>query len=495
VNLDLPDRPGPVLSCAVYHGGPAKVLDAFWKDTGRPTELPPWVFRLWASGNEWNTQAQVLRQAELHRSHGIPLGVMVVEAWSDESTYTVFRDAQYEVRQDGAPQSLHDFTFPADGAWPDPVGMVNQLHAADVKLILWQVPIIKVADDSLPQTKAHAMSAMRENILVRVRDPDGRLVPYRNRGWWFPGGLLPDLSDPRAARWWTDRRRYLVDEIGVDGFKTDGGEHAWGSDLVYLDGTNGTMRNNEYPRHYVAAYGDLLASNGKARVTFSRAGFTGSQVNGAFWAGDERSTWEAFRWSMLAGLNAAASGVIYWGWDIAGFSGPIPDAELYVRAMAASVFVPVMQYHSEYNHHRLPSRDRTPWNIAQRTGGAALLDEVRRLVNLRERLVPYLTKETKAAILSGRPLMCPLYFDHPDDRRAWTVTQWYLGRDLLVAPVLEPHRAEWETFLPAGRWVHAWTGARVSGGCVVTSPAPRDQIPIYVPEASWANGLRTLFNP
>ena len=29
---------------------------------GRPEELPDWVFRLWASGNEWNTQAEVLRQ-------------------------------------------------------------------------------------------------------------------------------------------------------------------------------------------------------------------------------------------------------------------------------------------------------------------------------------------------------------------------------------------------------------------------------------------------
>ena len=35
------------------------------------------------------------------------------------------------------------------------------------------------------------------------------------------------------------------------------------------------------------AYGDLLRSAGKAPVTFSRAGFTGSQAHGAFWAGDD----------------------------------------------------------------------------------------------------------------------------------------------------------------------------------------------------------------
>ncbi|MCY7405583.1 MAG: hypothetical protein LH475_13345 [Cryobacterium sp.] len=52
----------------------------------------------------------------------------------------------------------------------------------------------------------------------------------------------------------------------------------------------------------------------------------------------------------------------------AGFAGEIPDAELYLQAMAASAFVPIMQYHSEFNHHRTPSVDRTPWNIAERTG-------------------------------------------------------------------------------------------------------------------------------
>ena len=50
---------------------------------------------------------------------------------------------------------------------------------------------------------------------------------------------MPDLTDERAARWWTEKRRYLVDEVGIDGFKTDGGEHAWGRELRYLDGRSG----------------------------------------------------------------------------------------------------------------------------------------------------------------------------------------------------------------------------------------------------------------
>src|SRR5690606_37222166 len=302
-------------------------------------------------------------------------------------------------------------------------------------------------------------AAIRDNVLIREEAPDGSLRPYRNRGWWFPLGLMPDLTDERAAHWWTEKRRYLVEELGIDGFKTDGGEHAWGRELVYLDGRRGDEKNNLFPVHYAKAYGDLLRRSGKAPVTFSRAGFTGSQAHGAFWAGDENSTWEAFRWSLTAGLTAAASGIVHWGWDFAGFSGEIPSAELYLRSAAAAAFVPIMQYHSEFNHHRTPSRDRTPWNIAQQHGDDRVIPEFRRIVELRERLVPYPAASARSAIADGAPLMRPLFFDFADDERLWGhPLQWMLGTDLLISPVTEEGATRWRSALPAGDWVDAWTG-------------------------------------
>ncbi|MBN9181837.1 MAG: glycosyl hydrolase family 31, partial [Microbacterium sp.] len=323
------------------------------------------------------------------------------------------------------------------------------------------------------------------DVLIREPDPRGGTRPYRNRGWWFPLALMPDLTDERAARWWIEKRRYLVEEIGVDGFKTDGGEHAWGSELVYLDGRRGDEKNNTFPVGYGSAYGALLASAGKAPVTFSRAGFTGSQAHGAFWAGDERSTWDAFRWSMHAGLSAASSGIVYWGWDIAGFSGEIPDAELYVRAAQASTFVPIMQYHSEFNHHRLPSGDRTPWNIAARTGDDRVIPVFRRYARLRERLVPYLAAAAAAAVSTDRPLMRPLFFEWPDDAAVWSApTQWLLGDDLLVAPVLAPGLVRSDVYLPAGTWHDVWTGEILEGGRTVSVPVPFDRIPVFTRDAS-----------
>ncbi|HEY2642756.1 MAG TPA: TIM-barrel domain-containing protein [Galbitalea sp.] len=470
---------------AFYDGAPREVLDAFLADVGRPQELPSWVFRLWASSNEWNTQTEVMKQVDLHREHDIPVGSVVIEAWSDESTFTAWRDAQYVPSQDGSPLRLKDFSFPPDGAWSDPKGMTDELHARDVKLHLWQIPLLKMRPHPTGQAAADAAAAIRENVLIEELAPTGSLRPYRNRGWWFPLGLMPDLTDERAAAWWTEKRRYLVEEVGIDGFKTDGGEHAWGRDLRYLDGKHGDEGNNLFPVFYAKAFGDLLQSAGKAPVTFSRAGYSGSQAHGAFWAGDENSTWEAFRWSMLAGLSAASSGIVYWGWDIAGFSGEIPSAELYLRAAAASAFVPIMQYHSEFNHHRLPSRDRTPWNIAERSGDARVLPVFRRFAQMRERLVPYLAEQARLTIETSAPLMRPLYFDHPGDERVWDFpVQWMLGDSILVAPVLEPGAESWRVYLPMGEWVDAFTGEAVLPG-VVERSTPIDELPVYVKASEW----------
>lgn len=485
--VDMDSAAETVLDLAIYDGTPTQVLHSFVTEVGCPTELPSWVFRLWASANEWNTQQKVMKQMDLHREHDIPVGSVVIEAWSDESTFTAWRDSQYSVTEDGAAHRLADFTYPAEGAWPDPKGMIDELHQREIKIHLWQIPLFKMRPHPQGQARADATAAIRDGVLVNEEAPDGSLRPYRNRGWWFPLGLMPDLTDDRAAKWWTEKRRYLVKEMGIDGFKTDGGEHAWGRDLRYLNGKHGDEGNALFPVHYTKVFGDLLESAGKAPVTFSRAGYTGSQAHGTYWAGDENSTWEAFRWSLFAGLSAASSGILYWGWDLGGFSGEVPDGELYLRSAAAAAFVPIMQYHAEFNHHRLPSGDRTPWNIAERNGDDRVLPIFRRFAKLRERLVPYLAREAHQFIDTGSPLMRPLYFDSPSDPAVWQrPLQWMLGNDILVAPVTEAGASEWSTYLPEGDWIDVWRGIPVRGGQVVVRPVPIDEIPLYVRAEAWA---------
>ena len=497
VEAALGGAPHERLELALYDGAPHEVLQAFGDEVGRAEELPAWVFRLWASGNEWNTQELVMARMDAHRDLDIPVGAIVIEAWSDEEGITIWRDAQYEVNLDGAPHSAEDFTYPAGGAWPDPKAMIDELHARGIKVLLWQIPLLKTEFDLGPEVPHDSQVLADGRAMVAaghaVREGDGS--PYHNRGWWFPQALMADLSTQEGRDWWTAKRRYLVEHFDVDGFKTDGGEHAWGDELRYGDGRRGDEGNNRYPVHYARAFGDLLRSAGKAPVTFSRAGFTGSQKHGIFWAGDESSTWQAFRSSVTAGITASASGIVYWGWDLGGFSGPVPEPELYVRAAAAAAFMPVMQYHSEFNHHQRPLRDRTPWHVAETHDAPEVVDQFREIAKLRERLVPYLVEQARRTIDTDRPLMRGLFFDWPDDARVWDWPgEFLLGDDLLVHPVTEPGVTTWETYLPAGEWVDVWSGEVFAGGQVVAREVPVPQVPVFCRADRWAT-LRETFHP
>lgn len=141
-----------------------------------------------------------------------------------------------------------------------------------------------------------------------------------------------------------------------------------------------------------------------------------------------------------------------------------------MRAAAASVFMPVMQYHSEFNHHQLPLKDRTPWNIAAQTGDETVIEDWRHLVKLREKLVPYLAESARIAVETDRPMMRPLFFDWPEDPEVWRYPyQFMCGDALLVSPVVEEGVDVWSTYLPAGDWVDVWSGEMVDGGRVIES--------------------------
>ncbi|MFZ5815041.1 MAG: TIM-barrel domain-containing protein [Bacillota bacterium] len=466
--LDLCLIPGPA---------PAEVLARFTRLTGK-AELPPaWAFGPWMSSNNWDSQAEVERQAELTRSLDIPATVLVVEQWSDEATFCLFNDAQYQPRPDGEPFAYADFTFPAWGRWPDPKGMVERLHQQGLKFILWTIPVWKAMNGI-----RHEQRDLDEAFLIErgyvVKNPDGS--PYRIPEGWFKGSLLIDFTHEDAVRWWLEKRRYLLDEVGLDGFKTDGGEHVWERELMFADGSRGDVGRNRYVNQYVGAtYRFVQERTGGQGVTFSRAGYTGAQAFPLHWAGDEASTWEALRASIIAGLNAGIAGISFWGWDLGGFSGDIPTAELYCRGAAMACFCPVMQYHAESKAQF--NQDRTPWNIAERTGRPEVLEAYRFLAHLRMNLLPYLYSEAIRSHRTGLPMMRPLWLVHPDDPAVATISdQYYLGQELLVAPVVEPGTRGRDLYLPAGEWYDLWTDRRVTGPCRIWWEAPWDRIPVFV---------------
>ncbi len=454
---------------------PLQIIAQFTQLTG-PAVLPPeWSFGLWMSGNEWNSQVRIEQEVRASLEHGIQPSVLVIEAWSDETTFYIWNDAEYSAKPGSSAPRYADFSFPADGKWHDPKGMVDWLHAQGIRVLLWQIPVMKTLDQPHPQHEADR--AYFEQSGFGVREADGSL--HKVRPFWFRGGYLWDVTNPAEREWWLNKRAYLLDEVGIDGFKTDGGEHLWGADTHFADGRTGAELWNDYPRLYTQAYYDF-ANQKREAITFSRAGFAGSQRSPLHWAGDENSTWDAFKHSILAGLSAGISGIPFWGWDFGGFSGEIPSAELYLRAAAMAVFCPVFQYHSEFNQHRQPGHDRTPWNIQERTGDERVLPIFRNLMQVRQHLMPYIWQEARHSASTGEPMMRALQLWHPEA----SPYQYFFGRDLLVCPVVDADVTRSALYLPPGQWRDIWTDLLYTGGTTIEINGSLERIPVFVRASS-----------
>ncbi len=457
---------GPVLlRDRLLTGTPDRMLADYLAMTG-PCVLPPqWAFGVWISGNGWNCDAEVDAQLAALKRFRYPASVMVLEQWSDERTFWRWHPEH----------------------WEDPAQTVKNIRAAGLHLLLWQIPVIKHEWDGEAgaELERDTEEAIRRGLAVRSADGS----PYRITENWFHHSLLPDFTNPETVAWWFSRRKYLLD-MGVEGFKTDGGEFLFENAARLHNGESGLAAHNLYPVQYARAYHDFLKENGVDGVTFSRAGFAGAQSVPVHWAGDQKSEWAELASQLKAGISAGISGLIFWSFDIGGFAGPIPDAELYLRATAMGCFSPVMQWHSEprggqFGGEQVENNDRSPWNLAQRLQDPRVLEIGCAFARLREKLRPYLWREAQNCVRAGRPMMAHLCLDNPEDAEAWRVDDEYLlGRELLVAPVTEPGATGRSVYLPRGTWRDEFTAETFTGPRRMDVVCPLDRIPVYRKEST-----------
>jgi alpha-D-xyloside xylohydrolase len=460
----------------LFTGEPLTMVGQFTHLSGKPSLPPKWAFGPWMSSNNWDSQREVMEQAELTAKYQIPSTVLVIEQWSDEATFYIFNDAQYNVKDGNQSFRYDEFQFPEWGRWPNPKEMVEELHDQGLKVLLWQIPIHKhMYGVTHGQRDQDEITLLEQGYCVKTADGEPYTLPYN----WFKDCHIIDYTNPEAAKWWFDKRQYLADEIGVDGFKTDGGEFVFGHDLQFFDGSTGREMRNLYPNLYVGSYYNFIQQYAKdGGITFSRAGYTGAQRYPLHWAGDERSTFEAFRSSLIAGLSSSMSGIPFWGWDLGGFHGDIPTAELFVRSAQMAAFCPVMQYHAETKGEF--NQDRTPWNIAERTGQPVVIDLYKRYADIRMNLLPYIYDQAIRASRTGLPMMRAMSLQFPSDPHCTEmISEYMFGESLLVAPVTEEGRFTKEIYFPEGAWYSLLDGEEIQGPCLMKIAAPLEHIPVY----------------
>lgn len=450
----------------------------------RKPQLPPeYAFGIWVSANHWNCEADVERLLEELDQYQFPASVVVLEAWSDEATFYIWNGAEYKPEKSAEGFSYEDFDFSNSKYWKDPKGMIEKLHQKGKKLVLWQIPVFKGMEPGRvsEQLNLDKEYAIEKGLTVMNKDGTPYEIPDGN---WFEGSYLPDFTNEKTKKFWFAKRQYLTD-IGVDGFKTDGGEFIYSKETIFSDGTSGEEGKNQYCQDYVNAYSHFINEN---QVLFSRAGYAGASGTPILWAGDHQSTNEELKSTLKAALSSAMSGILFWSFDIGGFAGSLPSIDLYRRSTQMAVFTPVMQWHSEPDggqfRELMPggegNNERSPWNIALVNRQPEFIDEMRYWHMLREKLLPYIYESAQIAVKESRPMMRPLIYDFQTDQNVIDLEDEYLfGDELLIAPFLEENMTTRKVYLPEGQWYDFFTNKCYEGKQWYLSDE-ESRMPVYV---------------
>lgn len=465
----------------VFIGNPIEVIGKFNKMIGKIPLLDTQYLGPWISANHWNTEEKTLMAAKQAKELGFPVSVLVLEAWSDEATFYIFNGAKYKVREDGSAYKYEDFDFSDSEYWHDPKAMISKLKEDGIAVVLWQIPVYKKLSADEPQNRQNTVdeeTAIRERLCVEKIDG----TPYRiPEGNWFGGSLVPDFSNPKTRQDWFAKRQYLLD-IGVSGFKTDGGEFIYQDDLRFFDKKSGKEKKNTYCQDYIGAYTKFI---GDGRLLFSRAGSTGIAQTPAIWAGDHQSTNDELKNVFNAAMSSASSGILYWSFDIGGFAGPMPSLDLYRRATQFAVFTPIMQWHSEPDGGQFKeimpgaegNNERSPWNIAALYESPEFIDEMRFYHNLRMEFVPYISNQCKKCVDEGIPLMRPLYLYCYDCDEKYLETEYFFGEDYIIAPLLEENETFRDVYLPAGKYRGYFSKEYYDGESIISSV--KEKYPVF----------------
>ena len=111
-------------------------------------------------------------------------------------------------------------------------------------------------------------------------------------------------------------------------------------------------------------------------------------------------------------------------------------------------------------------------------------EEIRKLLQFRMSLIPYLYNAFADYHFKGIPPFRALVVDYPEDKNTFTISNEYLiGNGILAAPLTADETSR-SVYLPAGLWYDFNTNQKFTGGKVYTIQPSNDQLPIFVKEGT-----------
>lgn len=421
-------------------------LERYTQLTGRPAVPPRWAFGVWMSRSRYRNRNELMTAARGMRERGVPCDVVHLDpAWLRRDVLNC------------------DFDWSTE-SFGDPADLVGELASLGLHLSLWELPYL---DPRSPL----ADKARTEGFLVTRAGGEPAEVAGTTSRDGQPRWLV-DVFNPRARNWWAALHSPLLD-AGVALCTTDFGE-GLPDDASLHDGTTGRRARNLYPLWYNRCVYETIAARAKhPPLVLGRSGWAGSQRYPAQWGGDAESTVAGMAATLRAGLAWSLSAPGLWTHDAGGFYGGSadrPSPALYVRWAQFACLSPLARFHG--------LGPREPWEFGERALGI-----VGEFARLRYRLLPVIVGAAWEATRSGLPMLRPLCVEFENDPTCWQIAHEYLlGRDLLVAPVLDDSADPVlvKVYLPAGEWVDFFTGRRHLGPSHVDVTVGLETIPLFV---------------
>ncbi len=402
--------------------------------------LPRWAYGFWQCRERYTSGSNLVETVKEFRKRNIPMDVIV-------------QDWQYWGNNGWGVPEFDTVNY------SNPAGFIKEIHNlnAHFNISIWSNP---------DKNSTIGKEFVSKNLFI----PDSKWLDYFNpltrKSYW--NTLNKNLFSYGVDSWWMDATEPENDAL--HGLTT------------YLG--PGDFYRLTYPLFVSrAVYEGQRETTSKKRVCIlTRSAFLGQQRYGTInWSGDIGGTWDSYKRQIVAGLDYVITGMPYWTTDIGGFfrqgKTQYTDEnyqELLIRWYQWGAFNPIFRIHGYQS-------ETEPWHFSQ-----LVQDNVKRMLDLRYRLLPYIYSEAWQVTKNGSTIMRPLVMDFSRDSSALKQQFEYMfGKAFLVAPVTEPNVNEWNVYLPESTsWYDFWTGKQVNGGQTIKTEAPIDKIPLYIKAGS-----------
>jgi alpha-glucosidase len=430
------------------------VTKAFVRLTGKTLFGPKWSLGYSGSTMHYtdapDAQNQLMSFIKLCNEHAIPC-----DSFQLSSGYTSIKNKRYV------------FNWNYDKV-PQPKVMSQAFHDAGIKLAANIKPC-------LLQDHPRYQEVVEQGLFIKDSEQDS---PERSIFWDDEGSHL-DFTNPATVKWWQNGVTTQLLEMGIDSTWNDNNEYeVWdGEARCYGFGQEIAIKNIRPVMPLLMMRASLEAQQAfapeKRPYLISRSGCAGMQRYVQTWSGDNRTNWNTLRYNTRMGVGMSLSGLYNVGHDVGGFSGDKPDAELFVRWVQNGVMHPRFTIHS-WNDDQTVNE---PWMYASVTPA------IRSAIETRYRLLPYFYTLLWQAHADDEPMLRSTFLDHEHDAKTFEeCDDFMLGRDLLVASVVEEGQREREIWLPenGAGWYDYYTGQWYSGGQTIVVDAPLERLPLLV---------------